>query len=276
MQALRAGERSDSVGADGGSIARAVLVLDTLNDADAPLGVSEIARRCGLPKSSAQRMLLALLDHRLLEREGTSYKLGLKLFELGQQVPHQRDLREAARPFMSDLREATGHRVHLAVLDGEEVVYLEVFRGAEGPPLPTRMGARWPAHGTGIGKAILAFSQPSVVQRVLRTGLPRLSERTISSPGLFVAELERIEARARHTTWRNREQGWCARRARLSESTAPPSRVSPSPDGTTVSISTALRPRSALRRWGCPVNCRPARRGPDSPCRRRPCRHLDS
>jgi DNA-binding IclR family transcriptional regulator len=195
MQASRAGERSESVGADSGSITRAVLVMDTLNDADVPLGVSEISRRCGLPKSSVQRMLRALLDHRLLEREGTSYMLGSKLFELGQQVPYQRDLREAARPFMSDLREATGHGVHLAVLDREEVVYLEVFRSSDGPPLPTRMGARWPAHGTGIGKAILAFSEPAVVQRVLRTGLPRLSERTISSPGLFVAELERIVAR---------------------------------------------------------------------------------
>lgn len=195
MQADRADERSDPMASDSGSVARAVSVLNVLGKAGGALGVSEIARRVGVPKSSVQRMLRALLDQRLLERQGTSYKLGLKLFELGQQVPRQRDLREAARPFMADLREATGHGVHLAVLEGHEVVYLEVLRSTDGPPLPTRMGARWPAHGTGIGKAILAFSEESVVQGILATGLPRLSERTISNPGMFVAELERIKQR---------------------------------------------------------------------------------
>ena len=180
---------------DSGSVARAVTVLDVLADADSALGVSEIARRCGLPKSSVQRMLRALLASRLLERDGTRYRLGLKLFELGQHVPRQRDLREAARPFMADLQEATGHSVHFAVLDGDSVVYLEVLHSPNSPPLPTRMGGRWPAHGTGIGKAILAYSTPLVVEQILATGLPRISERTISTPGLFTAELARIRER---------------------------------------------------------------------------------
>lgn len=199
MQDSRAGDRhsaSDAIASsDAGSIARAVAVLDALAAADTPLGVSEIARRCGLPKSSVQRMLKALHGAKLLERDGTSYRLGLKLFELGQHVPRQRDLREAARPFMADLQEATGHSVHFAVLDGDCVVYLEVLHSPNAPPLPTRMGGRWPAHGTGIGKAILAFSDQTVLDRILAAGLPRLSERTIVTPGLFTAELTRIRER---------------------------------------------------------------------------------
>ncbi|WP_084513455.1 IclR family transcriptional regulator [Nocardia mikamii] len=199
MQDDRADERHrmsrSAVTGEAGSVARAVAVLDVLGAADTALGVSEIARRCGLPKSSVQRMLKALHAAKLLEREGGCYRLGLKLFELGQHVPRQRDLREAARPFMADLQEATGHSVHFAVLDGDSVVYLEVLHSPNAPALPTRMGGRWPAHGTGIGKAILAFSEQSVVEQILTAGLPRLSERTIVIPGLFAAELARIRER---------------------------------------------------------------------------------
>lgn len=200
MQGARADERHKPVGdeaanSESGSIARATAVLEALAAAGGPLGVSELSRRCGFSKSSMQRTLRALHEVGLLERDHAQYKLGLKMFELGQQVPRQRDLREAARPFMVDLGEATGHQVHLAVLEGHEVVYLDILRSPNAPPLPTRMGSRWPAHGTGIGKAILAFSDSQVVEQILTNGLPRLSERTISQPGLFVAELARIRER---------------------------------------------------------------------------------
>jgi DNA-binding IclR family transcriptional regulator len=81
------------------------------------------------------------------------------------------------------------------VLEGFEVVYLEVLRSPSAPPLPTRMGGRWPAHCTGIGKAILAFSDAAVVEALLENELARLSERTISTPGTFVRELARIRER---------------------------------------------------------------------------------
>jgi IclR family acetate operon transcriptional repressor len=199
MQQSRAAERHkprfDTTVADAGAIARGIAVLEALAAAGGPVGVSELSRRCGFAKSSVQRALRALHEAGLLERDGTRYRLGIKLFELGQQVPRQRNLREAARPFMADLGQATGHSVHLAVLDGAEVLYLEVLRSPTSPPLPTRMGGRWPAHGTGIGKAILAFSDAEVVERLLADGLPRLSERTICTPGLFMAELARIRER---------------------------------------------------------------------------------
>lgn len=200
MQAQRAVERhrpaaAQLAGGANGSIARATAVLEALAAAGGSLGVSELARRCGFAKSSMLRTLRALHTAGLLERDDTRYQLGLKLFELGQQVPRQRDLREAARPFIEDLRQATGHQVHLAVLEGFEVVYLEVLRSPSAPRLPTRTGGRWPAHGTGIGKAILAFSDASVVDQLLAHRLSRLTERTISQPKRFVAELARIRER---------------------------------------------------------------------------------
>ncbi|WP_279103788.1 IclR family transcriptional regulator [Gordonia bronchialis] len=178
-----------------GSIGRAVRVLEEFTVSECTLGVSELSRRTGISKSSVYRITGDLEQSGLLERQGTGYRLGLRLFELGQRVPRQRDLHDAALPFMNDLREATGHTVHLAVLDGTEVVYLEVLQSPTAPPLPTRAGVRWPAHGTGIGKAILAFSPRAVTDRILATGLPRLSERTITTPGMFTAELGRIRER---------------------------------------------------------------------------------
>ncbi|MDS1117027.1 IclR family transcriptional regulator [Gordonia westfalica] len=177
------------------AIARTMLILEALEAETTGLGVSELARRTGLSKSSVHRMASELTSLRVLERHGSVYRLGLRLFELGQKAPRHRDLREAARPYMSDLREATGHSVHLAVLDGTAVVYLEVLRSPTAPPLPTRSGVRWPAHGTGIGKAILAYSGDETVERIVANGLPRLSERTIDTPGRFHAELTRIRER---------------------------------------------------------------------------------
>lgn len=202
MQEKRAADRNrsradvaGSPAVNAGSISRAISVLECLGAADRALGVSELARRTGISKSSAHRIAAELVENGLIERQGTGYRLGLRLFELGQRAPRLRDLRDAARPFMSDLREAAGHSVHLAVLDGDSVVYLDVLRSPTGPPLPTRAGGRWPAHGTGIGKAILAFSPAEVVDRVLAAGLPRLSERTITTAGRLASELTRIRER---------------------------------------------------------------------------------
>lgn len=178
-----------------GAVERVSAILEALRRADGGLGVSELSRRTGISKSSVHRLVQDMSAHRLLENAGQTYQLGLRLFELGQQVPRQRDLREAAKPYMNDLREATGYSVHLAVLDGDSVVYLDVLRSPAAPPLPIQMGGRWPAHGTGIGKAILAYSSDGIVNDILAGGLARISRRTIDTPGRFIKELSRIRER---------------------------------------------------------------------------------
>lgn len=95
---------------------------------------------------------------------------------------------------MEDLRTATGASVHLAILDGTEVVYLQVLAAKQAPPMNSRRGGRLPAHVTGVGKAMLAFADPDLVQRVLATGLPRLTPRSITTPGHLRRELAAIQA----------------------------------------------------------------------------------
>ncbi|GLW66459.1 IclR family transcriptional regulator [Actinomadura rubrobrunea] len=172
--------------------ARIAALLGAFRAGDDAVGAAELARRTGLPKSTVHRITSDLVRTGLLERHGRKVRLGLALFEIGQRVPRQRVLREAAVPFMSDLREATRQTVHLAVLDGREVVYVEKLTTPGGPPLPSSVGGRVPAAATGVGKAILAFSPSATVERMLRGDLPRLTERTITAPGLLARELRRV------------------------------------------------------------------------------------
>jgi DNA-binding IclR family transcriptional regulator len=171
---------------------RITSVLDAFRDGHDALTLSELARRASLPKTTAHRLTGELIRCGLLERADGEFRLGLKLFELGQLVPQQRSLRDAARPVMADLREATRHSVNLGILEGADVVYVDILGGTDSPRLPTRVGGRWPAHATAIGKAILACSAPETVQAVLDARLSRVSERTITSPELLSQELDRI------------------------------------------------------------------------------------
>jgi IclR family transcriptional regulator, acetate operon repressor len=173
---------------------RITSVLEAFRDDRDALTLSELARRASLPKSTAHRLAAELVRCGLLERSEGTLRLGLKLFELGQLVPQQRSLRDAARPVMADLREATRHSVNFGVLEGTDVVYIDILAGPDAPRLPTRVGGRWPAHATAIGKAILACSDDATVNVVLESGLRRISERTIVVPKLFLSELDRIRA----------------------------------------------------------------------------------
>ena len=172
---------------------RAALLLDCLAVGDSP-GISELARRSGLAKTTVFRLVHELAACGLVEITSGGVRLGMRLFELGSSVPRQRSLKEAALPYMRDLHEATRETVHLAVLDGTEVVYIEITRGARAPRLPSRVGGRMPAHATGVGKAILAFSPPGVAAALIDAGLERRTPRTIADPGALRRELARIRA----------------------------------------------------------------------------------
>ena len=78
------------------------------------------------------------------------------------------------------------------MLVGTEVMYVEIVRSRNAPRMPSEVGGRLPAHASGVGKAMLAFSPEPSVQAVLETGLPAVGPRTITAPGLLLRELRRI------------------------------------------------------------------------------------
>ncbi|ORB66071.1 IclR family transcriptional regulator [Mycolicibacterium tusciae] len=171
-------------------IDRVSLVLDAF-DGPGRLNLAQIVRRTGLPRSSAHRMLERLVALRWLRRNGRDYELGMRLVELGSLAVHQDRLHRAAIPLLHDLHRATGLVVHLAVLDGSDVVYLEKIGDRMMAAIPTRVGGRQPAHCAAVGKAMLAYnSEADVVD--LSTRKTRYS---ISTPAQLRAELANVRGR---------------------------------------------------------------------------------
>lgn len=171
-------------------IDRVSLVLDAF-DGPGRLNLAQIVRRTGLPRSSAHRMLERLVALRWLRRNGRDYELGMRLVELGSLAVHQDRLHSAAIPLLHDLHRATGLVVHLAVLDGSDVMYLEKIGDRMMAAIPTRVGGRQPAHCAAVGKAILAYNTDADIVD-LSTRKTRYS---ISTPAQLRDELAKVRAR---------------------------------------------------------------------------------
>ena len=173
---------------------RVTAVFEAFGEYDEGLGISELARRAHLPKSTVSRIAADLVGQRLLDRDGDTLYLGVRLFELGQTVEQPRRLRQLALPIMTDLRDVTGQTVHLAVLDGVDVVFVTIVRAGPIPKPLARVGGRLPAHATALGKAILAFSPHDVVLRATSCGLMRRTPHTITEASTLLRQLVDIRA----------------------------------------------------------------------------------
>jgi DNA-binding IclR family transcriptional regulator len=176
------------------SVGKALALLDAFDSPAAALGVTELARRAGLPKSTAFRLLAALEAGSFVERNGNRWCLGRRLFELGNLVSYcrPRNLRDVALPFLSDLYELTHETVHLAVLEGIEVLYVEKLYGHNKVRTPSQVGGRVPAHCSALGKAMLAYADEATVAKVIAGGLDARTPYTIVVPSLFRAEIDAV------------------------------------------------------------------------------------
>jgi DNA-binding IclR family transcriptional regulator len=177
----------------GTSVGKALGLLAAFGGEGTTVPLSALAQRAGLPKSTAHRLLAVLESNGYVQRRGTGYCVGRRLFEIGNLIPDARphSLRTAAMPYLSELYEVTHQTVHLAVLDGHEVIYLDKVHGHRSLDTPTWIGARLPASCTALGKAVLAFSDETTVRSALAKGLPRRTPYSISGHQLFADVLAR-------------------------------------------------------------------------------------
>jgi DNA-binding IclR family transcriptional regulator len=174
---MRTRQSSDAVSV----IDRVTVVLGCFRSADESIGISELARRADLPKSTVSRLVSELVKHRYLERDESGVRLGLRLFELGELAAQPNALRRLALPTMAALRDSTGHGVHLSVLEGSEVVCVGVLRGRRSLASRVRVGDRRPAYPTAPGTALLAGGASSAMRS-------RIDNEA------FRSELERVRA----------------------------------------------------------------------------------
>jgi DNA-binding IclR family transcriptional regulator len=180
------------------TLAKGLTVLEWLARQQRDCRASEVAAAFGLARSNAHRTLRTLVDCGFAVQDAatSAYRASLKLFELGALVDAAADLRTRLHPRLAALARATGETIHLAALDGAEIVYLDKFDS----PLPvaaySRIGGRAPAHCVASGKALLAALGED--EAALRARLGSLAAHTPNSITRFPAlAVELVRTRAR-------------------------------------------------------------------------------
>lgn len=176
-------------------IERMMSLLDALAAAPEPQALKQIAAATGLHPSTAHRILGAMTHARFVERgEAGSYRLGIRLLELGNLVKSRINLREVALPFMQRLHEEIGEAVNLGIRHDDEIVYIE--RTSSGRSLVRvvyLVGGRAPLHLTSVGKLFLAEDGPEAVHAYTRrTGLPGKTPTSLTTQPALEKELDRI------------------------------------------------------------------------------------
>lgn len=180
------------------ALQRGMKVLDALLDARAPLSLKQICACTGLPKSTAFRIIVNLLQGQYLVETEKGYWLGLKMLRFGALVEEKLDLIQQARPFLTQLRDQVNETIHLAVLDDDlRVVYVEKLSTQHPIGLMmSRIGITAPMHCTGLGKAMAAFLAEDEIHHWIRThGLKPITETTITDEDAFLQELREIRSR---------------------------------------------------------------------------------
>jgi DNA-binding IclR family transcriptional regulator len=177
---------------------RAFALLDVLAAHRDPVSLKEISDRTGLHPSTAHRILNDLAAGRFVDRpEAGSYRLGMRLLELGNLVKARLDVRDAALGPMRELHKLTHQPVNLSVRQGDEIVYIErTYSERSGMQVVRAVGGRAPLHLTSVGKLFLAHDDPQRVRAyAARTGLAGHTRNSITD----ITRLERELATVRQT-----------------------------------------------------------------------------
>lgn len=178
-------------------IERLVSLLDALSRYQDPVSLKELAQVTGLHPSTAHRILNDLVTTRFVDRADTgSYRLGMRLLELGNVVKSRLDVREAALEFMRNLHRATQQTVNLSVRQGDEIVYIDrAFSERSGMQVVRAIGGRAPLHLTSTGKLFLSLDDAKAIRSyAMRTGLAGHNKNSITDLQKLEKELSVVRS----------------------------------------------------------------------------------
>lgn len=176
-------------------IERMFAILDTLAAHPDPVPLKEISERTGLHPSTTHRILNDLAVGRLVDRpQSGTYRLGMRLLELGNLVKARLDVRDAAIGPMRELHKLTHQPVNLSMRQGDEIVYVErTYSERSGMQVVRAVGGRAPLHLTSVGKLFLAHDDPQRVRAyATRTGLAGHTRNSITDLGRLERELTNV------------------------------------------------------------------------------------
>jgi IclR family transcriptional regulator, KDG regulon repressor len=180
--------------ADAKILAKGLDILEKLAQSNAGMTVVELADTIGIHKTSIYRYINTLLEAGYVQNDGDGrYQLGNKILELGSQKLRQMPLREVAHPFLVKLSAETQKTVHLCVLDGHNVVYIDKIESHRTLPIMSRIGSHAPAYCTAVGKALLSgLPTDQVVSLLQQMTLEKRTENTITDPIKLLEEIKLI------------------------------------------------------------------------------------
>jgi DNA-binding IclR family transcriptional regulator len=172
-------------------------VLELLSDAAGGLGVTEIAKRLGVHKATASRLLGTLSSRGLVEKDRSSgkFRVGVGMIRLAGAAMSGLDVIQQARPVLEDLCERSGETVNLAIMDQDDVLYVDQVTAAHAIVMANWVGRHSPVHCSSSGKVLLAFGDQGDVDRLLSRSLERLTRNTITDPKRFRNQLSEVRRR---------------------------------------------------------------------------------
>ncbi len=179
------------------SVANSIRLLGSFSGEEDELGITTLATRLRLAKSTVHRLATTLTSSRFLEQnsETGKYRLGLALFELGALVRRRMDVANEARPKLRELLEKTGETVQLGIVDHFSVLYVYEMESRRAIRMAAAVGARAPLHCTAVGKVLLASQPQDYVKQVLDLGLTSYTPKTITRREGVLAMLAEVSAR---------------------------------------------------------------------------------
>ena len=176
------------------ALQRTLDIIEAMAAGGRDMTITEANRKFRIPKSSVYSILQTLKSRGYVEKDDADrYFLTLKIFSVGSTLVDSLDIRKRLYPYLRDLADKAGITGHLAVLDSGYAVYIEKAEVLGALRLTTWVGKRMPVHSTSIGKALMAYLPGDDVDRIVaQRGLPKLTDKTITSARKLKLELARV------------------------------------------------------------------------------------
>jgi DNA-binding IclR family transcriptional regulator len=176
------------------SLDRALDIIEELAKSGDSLKVTELSEKLALHKSTVHRLLATLLYRGYAEQnENGRYKVGLKLFEIAGNVLNKMDLRKRVKPFLVKLQQETSETIHLAILDGKDVVYIDKEETSEIIRMHSEIGSRVDAYCTSLGKVLLAYKDVDIYHLYAEEDLEKHTANTIIDKELLAEHLALVK-----------------------------------------------------------------------------------
>ena len=179
------------------SVTTAIRLLKAFSETEEEIGVSALAQRLGVAKSTVHRLAVTLVAEGLLEQNPATerYRLGIGLFGLGTLVRRRMDLSNEARPYLFELRERTHETILLGVPTDTDIMYVYNLESPHSLRMRSDIGVRRPGYCTAVGRAIFAYASDKAIDHLLEGQLIQRTAKTVTEPTALRAMLAEVRTR---------------------------------------------------------------------------------